>query len=83
VNLKRFKFEKSNVLKNNNTISVPFHMTIDFYRYELIAFVLHCDSKIANTGHYKAYINYNTEWYEFDDDRVCIVKPAELVKFSS
>jgi Ubiquitin carboxyl-terminal hydrolase len=58
-------------------------MTIDYLQYELFAFVLHCDSKTANTGHYKAYINCATEWCEFDDDRVRTVKPAELTKLAN
>ena len=58
-------------------------MIIDSCRYELVAFVLHCDSKTANTGHYKAYIYCSTEWYEFDDERVRAVKPAELTKLAN
>lgn len=74
VNLKRHIY-KGVVLKNNCVITVPFEMTIDSCRYELIAFVVHCDSKTANKGHYKAYIHCATDWYEFDDDRVRAVAP--------
>jgi ubiquitin C-terminal hydrolase len=58
-------------------------MTIDSCRYELIAFVIHCDSKTANKGHYKAYINCSTEWYEFDDDRAREIKLTELTNLAN
>lgn len=82
INLKR-QLYKGATLKNNVVISAPLRMPIDSQKYELFAFVLHCDSKTADRGHYKAYINCATEWCEFDDDRVRMVKPAELVKFAS
>lgn len=53
-------------------------MTIDSHEYEIFAFVLHCHSKNADKGHYKAYVNCNTGWHEFDDDRVRTVLPTEL-----
>jgi len=83
VNLKRFKFEECNILKNNDIITVSFDIDLNSQHYELFAFVLHCESGTADTGHYKAYINCNTEWFEFDDDKVRMVNPVELVKFAS
>ena len=53
---------KGVALKNNDAIIAPFQINIDSCHYELIAFVMHCDSKTANTGHYKAYINCTIEW---------------------
>ena len=73
INLKRQLYEGA-TQKNNDLITSPLRMTIDSQQYELFAFVLHCDSKTADTGHYKAYVNCATEWCEFDDDRVCTVK---------
>lgn len=72
--LKRYIY-KGTALKNIDAIAVPLRITIDSQQYELFAFVLHCDSKTANTGHYKAYVNCSTEWCEFDDDRVRTIKP--------
>ena len=82
INLKRHIYEAAS-LKNNNIIAVPLQITIEYCNYELIAFVLHCNSKTANTGHYKAYVNCSNEWCEFDDDRVRTVKQTELEKLTS
>ena len=82
INLKRHIY-KDAPLKDNTIIAIPLQITIDYCHYELIAFVLHCCSKTANTGHYKAYVNCDAEWCEFDDDKVRTVNSIELAKLSS
>jgi len=83
VNLKRYIYKGNLVLKNNKAITAPFHITIDQQDYAIFAFVIHCHSSTANTGHYKSYINCDTKWYEFDDNKVRLVAPTELNKLLS
>jgi ubiquitin C-terminal hydrolase len=49
---------------------------VDRQLYEIFAFVVHCHSKTVTTGHYKAYINCDTNWYEFDDENVRVIMPT-------
>ena len=49
----------------------------------MFAFVLHCNSKIVTNGHYKAYVNCTTCWYEFDDEKVTMVMPTQLKELTN
>ena len=81
-NLKRHIY-KGGILKNSRIITVPLRININSYHYELFVFVIHCNSKTAETGHYKSYVNCDIEWCEFDDDKVRTVNSIELAKLAS
>ena len=83
INLKRYGYQGNQVFKNNEAISVPLEISIDHQSYEMFAFVSHCDSQIAASGHYRAYVNCRTGWYEFDDEKVSTVTPTQLKELTS
>jgi len=83
INLKRYSRKGNQVFKNNEAITVPLEIYIDCQSYEMFAFVVHCDSKIATSGHYKAYVNCRTGWHEFDDEKVTMVMPTQLKEFTN
>jgi ubiquitin C-terminal hydrolase len=52
-------------------------ITTDQTQYELIGLTVHLGS--INNGHYVAYCQRNSNWYEFDDEVCRKVKESEVL----
>lgn len=91
IQLKRFKHDLSNFVKNDILINNPLylnlspylstntnsHTTSRHYFYELFALICHTGN--VNTGHYIVIIkNSNNQWLRFDDSVITLVSQDEI-----
>ncbi|CAG9839379.1 unnamed protein product [Diabrotica balteata] len=69
--LKHFRYDPTSHQRTKllQTVVLDDYLTIDTYRYELYAAVVHCGSSV-DSGHYYTLAKDKAQWYKFNDSFV-------------
>lgn len=79
ITLKQFKYDHTShqFTKLLQTVTLDDYLTIDKYRYQLYAAIIHCGSS-AISGHFYTFAKDKTQWYKFNDSFVSNATTEDL-----